>query len=249
MRCVALIPARSGSKRLKNKNLIDLKGHPLIAYSIVAARDSKIFDEIIVSTDSVLIAEVAKYYGASVPKLRPSVFAQDSSPDIDWVKLALNDWLLMGDNDVFSIIRPTSPLRKPRTISNAHKLFHSDENIQSLRAIRPVREHPHKMWQKSGGGRIIPFMPLINETTSVESHSSPFQTLPPVFVQDASLEFCYVWVTRRLNSLTGTSILGFEMPGYEGFDINYLEDFETLSRLVNEGQVAIPDLAIDPYLR
>ena len=247
MRSVALIPARSGSKRIKNKNLMDLRGHPLIAYSIVAAKESNVFDEIVVSTDSALIAEVAEFYGASVPNLRPLVFAQDLSPDIEWVKLTLNNWLRVGDDDVFSILRPTSPLRRPQTISSAFKLFNSDESIQSLRAIRPVKEHPNKMWQKSEGKKIVPLMPSINETTSVESHSSPFQTLPQIFVQDASLEFCRVWVARRLNSLTGTSILGFEMPGYEGFDINYLEDFEELNRLVNEGKADIPNLAIDPY--
>ena len=84
---VALIPARSGSKRVPDKNIRPLAGHPLIAYTIAAALGSGIFSDVIVSTDSEHYAEIVKYYGAEVPFLRPAELAGDQSPDIEWLAI------------------------------------------------------------------------------------------------------------------------------------------------------------------
>ena len=114
---VALIPARSGSKRIKNKNIKLLNGHPLIAYTIQSAIKSKVFDDVIVSTDSEDIKKISEYYGASVPFLRPSRYATDTSPDIEFVKHALDELSKLNQNySQFSILRPTSPFRKSTTI-------------------------------------------------------------------------------------------------------------------------------------
>jgi CMP-N,N'-diacetyllegionaminic acid synthase len=86
---VALVPARAGSKRVPGKNIAELAGHPLIAYSIAAAQQSGLFTEVIVSTDSGEIAEVAERYGATIPGLRPTAIAGSTSPDILWVQHAL----------------------------------------------------------------------------------------------------------------------------------------------------------------
>ncbi len=82
---VALIPARAGSKRVPDKNIRSLAGHPVIAYTIAAALESEVFSDVIVSTDSEQYAEIARYYGAEVPFLRPSELAGDISPDIVWL--------------------------------------------------------------------------------------------------------------------------------------------------------------------
>ena len=86
---VALIPARKGSERLKNKNIVLLAGKPLIAHTISAALKTKIFDQIIVSTDSRKYASIAKKYGAEVPFLRPKIFSKSNSPDFEWVNYTL----------------------------------------------------------------------------------------------------------------------------------------------------------------
>ena len=88
--CVALIPARSGSKRVPGKNVRKLAGHPLIAYTITVACQSDVFDDVIVSTNSERIADIARRYGADVPLLRPDEFSGDLSPDIEWVFNTLN---------------------------------------------------------------------------------------------------------------------------------------------------------------
>ena len=88
-RAVALIPARSGSQRLKHKNIRPLGGHPLIAYTIAAASDSGVFADVVVSTDSETYAVIARHYGADVPFLRPATISGSTSPDIEWVIHAL----------------------------------------------------------------------------------------------------------------------------------------------------------------
>ena len=112
---VGLIPARAGSKRVKNKNIKPLAGHPVMAYTISAALESGVFGDVIVSTDSEQFAEIARHYGASVPFLRPDEYAGDRSPDIEWIEYTLGRLRDEGkDYDCFSILRPTSPFRKAR---------------------------------------------------------------------------------------------------------------------------------------
>jgi N-acylneuraminate cytidylyltransferase len=86
---IALIPARSGSKRVADKNIRPLAGHPVIAYTIAAARRSGIFSSVVVSTDSEEYARIARQYGAEVPFLRPAEIAGDESPDIAWIEFTL----------------------------------------------------------------------------------------------------------------------------------------------------------------
>src|SRR5918911_1658234 len=102
---VALVPARAGSERGPGKNVLPLAGHPLIAYTIAAARASGLFSSVVVSTDSEEIAEVAQRYGAEVPGLRPAEIATATSPDIEWVVHVMGG----RSEEIFSILRPTSP--------------------------------------------------------------------------------------------------------------------------------------------
>src|SRR3712207_3058970 len=97
MKKIALIPARTGSKRIPSKNIADLSGHPVLAYTIVSAIESKLFDKVYVSTDSTNVAEIAVHYGASVDFLRPLELAQDHSTDFDWLEFTLNEFTLRGE--------------------------------------------------------------------------------------------------------------------------------------------------------
>lgn len=112
-RILAIIPARSGSKGLVNKNIKMLNGKPLIAYTIEAAKESSIFEDIIVSTDSAEYAEIAKAYGATVPFLRSSNLAQDASSTADVILDVIQRQMSKGKQyDYFMLLQPTSPLRK-----------------------------------------------------------------------------------------------------------------------------------------
>ena len=122
--CVAFIPARSGSKRVTGKNVRMLGGHPMLAYTIAAARESGVFESVIVSTETEDIASIARQYGADVPFLRPAEFAGDTSPDIEWLEHMIAELGRRGRAwDCFSLLRPTSPFRTADTIRRAWALF------------------------------------------------------------------------------------------------------------------------------
>jgi CMP-N,N'-diacetyllegionaminic acid synthase len=121
---IAIIPARSGSKGLKDKNIRLLAGKPLIVYSILAAQKSNIFDEIFVSTDSLEYANIAKEYGASVPFLRNASLATDTASSWDVLKNALIQYQELGYYfETVFLLQPTSPLRTEEDIKESFKLF------------------------------------------------------------------------------------------------------------------------------
>lgn len=121
---LALIPARGGSKGIKNKNIIDLCGKPLISYTIEAAKRSGYIDEIIVSTDNQEIAEVARSYDAEVPFIRPASLAEDTSKTIEVVMHAIN-FLEQEERlfDTLILLQPTEPLRTSDDIDGAIKKY------------------------------------------------------------------------------------------------------------------------------
>ena len=239
---IAFIPARSGSKRIPNKNIVQLNGHPLIAYSIYAAKEARIFDQIIVSTDSPDIANIAKQYGAIVNELRPQEISGETSPDIDWVNFELSN-IDHAREDIVVILRPTNPLRKSTTIKSALNIFRNNQSIDSLRAIRKVKEHPSKMWRRAETGRgIIAFDSNLNKTTGTYNHSSPMQSLEELYIQDASLEITTVDSILSNQSISGIRIQGYIMPEHEGFDINYPEDLEYLNFLILTKKITISNL-------
>ena len=122
MKRIAIIPARSGSKRLRDKNIIDICGKPMMAYSIEAAIESRCFDRIIVSTDSERYRDIALQYGAEV-FMRPAELSSDTATTY----MVLEDIIrkLNADFDYFMLLQPTSPLRRTENIVEACKLFES----------------------------------------------------------------------------------------------------------------------------
>jgi N-acylneuraminate cytidylyltransferase len=243
--CVALIPARSGSKRVAGKNVRTLAGHPLLAYTVATARASGQFDRVIVSTDSDEYAEIARHYGAEVPFLRPTALAGDLSPDIEWVEFTLKTLADAGDrHDSFSILRPTSPFRTASTIQRAFRQFQDDWGADSLRAVEKCRQHPGKMWIVRGQ-RMTPLLPFWNDKQPW--HSSQYQALPEVYVQNASLEIAWSRVVFDGRTIAGEVVTPFLTEGHEGFDINRPEDWAGAEALVASGAVHLPDVPAPAY--
>ena len=236
-KCVAFIPARSGSKRLADKNIRPLLGHPLMAYSITSALDSGIFSRVVVSTDSLRYAEIAAYYGADV-LMRPPQMAQDTSPDIEWVLHALD----VVPCEVYAILRPTSPFRKPETIQRAWEEFRVGP-YDSLRAVEKCREHPAKQWVLRNG-ILHPLLPLVEGSTGAPGHSSQYPSLPAVYVQNASLEMAWAEMTKKFKSIAGEVIHGFLTFGEEGRDINSLYDWQIAEAMVAAGEATLPEVKI-----
>lgn len=124
MRNLAIIPARSGSKGLKDKNIKLLNGKPLLAYTIEAAKESGLFDEIMVSTDSKGYADIAKRWGANVPFLRSDELSNDTASSWDVVKEVIKKYKNLGTEfDTVALLQPTSPLRTSIDIIEGYKVF------------------------------------------------------------------------------------------------------------------------------
>lgn len=124
MKHIAIIPARSGSKGLKDKNIKELNGKPMMAYTIEAALESEIFDCVHVSTDSREYAEIAKKYGADVPFLREKELAGDRTSTWDALRFVIRKYKeLLQEFDLVTLLQPTSPLRDAEDIRKAFALF------------------------------------------------------------------------------------------------------------------------------
>ena len=241
---VALIPARAGSKRVVNKNIRLLAGHPLIAYTIVSALESGLFESVIVSTDSAKIASIARDYGAEVPFPRPAEFAADQSPDIEWLGHALQRLSAEGRTwDCFALLRPTSPFRTSATLQRAWAEFAAEANgIDSLRAVEKTRLHPGKMWLVRGKQMVPAVTEIAGERSRPEQpwHSTPYQALPPVYSQNASLEIAWARVVLETSTIAGSVIMPFFTEGNEGFDINDEIDWSLAEELVEHGAAKLP---------
>lgn len=152
---LALIPARGGSKGIKDKNIIPLAGKPLIAYSIEAAKKSKYIDSIVVTTDSEKIAEVAKKYEARVPFLRPAELAADTSKTIDAVLHAVKTLTSMGENyNTLVLLQPTQPLRTADDIDRAIELYY-ENGEDGLVSISSVDDSPLLIRSIGDDGKLI----------------------------------------------------------------------------------------------
>lgn len=149
MKNIAIIPARSGSKGLKDKNIKMMNGKPLLAYSIEAAKDARVFDEIMVSTDSQKYADIAVKYGANVPFLRSAENSSDNAGSWDTVEEVLSKYREMGKTfDTVCLLQPTSPLRIGDDIVEAYKTF-QENNVNALTSVCEVDHSP--LWTMTLG--------------------------------------------------------------------------------------------------
>lgn len=225
---IALIPARSGSKRIPHKNIKRLGSHPLLAYTIEVARQSGIFDEIYVSTDSAEIVDIARYYGA-IAIIRPEKYALDNSPDIEWIKDALTLFALPPD--YFAILRPTNPFRTPEMLQRVWNKYKKD---YWLKGVEPVGQHPEKMWNKAEYG-------LIHNYVGSRRHDQQTNTLDEVYVQNGSIEI------RPTDNLRPCNIQPYFTKGYEGLDINTERDWVYAEWLIANGKVKLIKIDKEPY--
>lgn len=245
---VALIPARSGSQRIADKNIRDLRGHPMLAYSICAARASGVFSAVVLCTDSAHYADIGRHYGAEVPFLRPAGISTAISPDIEWVEMALAKLAAEGrEYAAFSILRPTSPFRKAATIQRAWTTFiAAGEAVDSLRAVEKCAQHPGKMWIITNE-RMHPLLPMA--PPGQPFHSTQYAALPEVYVQNASLEIAWSRVVYKGRTIAGETLLPFITRDDEGIDINTDEDWWYANHALDLGRATLPTIDRAPWPR
>ena len=197
----ALIPARAGSQSIKDKNLQQIKGHPIMAYAIAVARLSKKISRVFVSTNSDEYAKVAISYGAEVPFLRPNNISTAESTDIEFFSHFLN-WMKANENltpELIVHLRPTSPLRQLSIVENAIEFMEENETATSLRSCETSVHTPFKSFYEENG-----FMkPILELTDHEESYNLPRQRFPVVYVPNGHVDIVKPNTLFSQNSLHG----------------------------------------------
>ena len=232
---VGIIPARGGSKGVPKKNIKEIGGFPMIAYSVVAGQMSKKIDRCIVSTDSQEISDIAKAYGADVPFLRPSEFATDSSTDIEYIKHAI-DWFDKNERYVpeyWVVLRPTTPLREPKVIDEAIKEMLNHQEATSLISIHEFAETPGKMFGMQDGflHGLCPMDPR------PEYFTLPRQAFAPSYFGNGYVDIIKTSTVMGHDSCFGSRMLGFETPDTGEIDIP--EDFKRVEFYLNNCENSI----------
>ena len=233
----AIIPARSGSKGVKNKNIKCLEGYPMLAYSIEAARRCKGIDRIIVSTDSEYYANIARYYGAEAPFLRPAEISGDKSTDIEFMQHAIN-WLYTNESSLpqyFMHVRPTYPLRDIAIMEDALNRMRADKTATSLRSAHLASNTPYKWFNLREDG----YYKSIRDDITLDEANNPRQAFPDVYIPDGYVDMLSTEFIIKNDLMHGDRMIGFVVPG--GIDVDALKDIEYLTYYIAENGSPILD--------
>ncbi|HCK64744.1 MAG TPA: hypothetical protein DHW49_00630 [Anaerolineae bacterium] len=232
---LALIPARGGSKGIPRKNIRSFAGYPLIAWSIAAAKESKLVTRIIVSTDDEEIASVAKEWGAEAPFLRPAEISQDKTTDLPVFEHALK-WLEDVEGyrpDIIIQLRPTSPIRPKGMVDDAIRILQNHKDADCVRGVVVAGQNPFKMWRFNGEDK--PLNPLLEVEGIKEPYNAPRQILPPVYWQTGHIDVIRTSTIAEKKSLTGDVIYPLVIDSKYTVDIDTLSDWAKYEALVYSG--------------
>ncbi len=234
---LALVPARSGSKAVKDKNIHPVAGHPLLGWSIAAARRSTLVDRVLLSTDSPAYAAVGEAYGAEVPFLRPEALAVDDAIDYGYVEHAL-DWLAeRGEEpDLIVLLRPTSPLRQPEVIDEAVETFHAAEGATALRSLHEMSETAYKSFEITDGL----LRPVGSPGGTVDDANAPRQHFPPTFEANGYADVLSTDFIRSTGLLYGDRVVPYMTDPV--LEIDTRSDLEYLEYLVDRDPVLVEQL-------
>jgi CMP-N-acetylneuraminic acid synthetase len=228
---VALIPARCGSKGVKNKNIKLLDGKPLIQYSIEAALNSKKVSRVIVSTDDKEIAEIALECGAEIPFIRPAELAKDNIPDGPVMKHLIN-WLKENENyqvDVLAYLRPTTPFKTSELIDTCLGKIILSPDASSLRTVNKAEGVYHPYWMfKTEDGKLKSFIDGI----SIKEYFQR-QLLPDCYRLNGVVDILIPKVILNDNDIYGERIIPFEIAEEIAIDIDTELDFKLAMLLLS----------------
>jgi CMP-N,N'-diacetyllegionaminic acid synthase len=220
---VGIIPARGGSKGVPGKNIRDLGGFPLIAYSIAVGQLSNL-ERTIISTDSQEIATIAQEFGGEVPFMRPPAIAGDKATDREFFEHAI-EWFEANEGyapEYWVLLRPTTPLRDPSIINKAIEMMTSHPEATSLISVHEFPENPGKMFGMSNNylHGLCPLDPR------PEYFALPRQDFAPAYFGNGYVDIVKTSTIRDMDSCFGPRMLGYEAPDTGEIDIE--EDFKKL---------------------
>jgi len=229
IRVLGVIPARGGSKSIPRKNIADLAGKPLIAYSIESAMQSKLLTKTIVSTDCPEIAHISKTLGADVPFLRPANLATDQSASVDVVLHALKFMQELENVKYHAVmlLQPTTPFRKSKHIDKAISEF-ADSGVDSIKSVSDVNGvHPFRMYELDSKSSLVPFCPF------VEDPMMPRQQLRPVYIRSGDIYLTSTKWLHKNKSLISVNAKGLIIDTQPSVNIDEPADLELARILVN----------------
>ena len=219
---LAVIPARSGSKGLPGKNIKELCGKPLIAWSIDAAKESKYIDKIVVSTDSEEIADIGRRYGAEVPFMRPAEFARDTSSTYEVLEHVISTLQGMGDCYYFMILlEPTSPLREVSDIDNAlETLVKNTKMAESIVGVCELEAtHPDFLIEINTEGLLIPYR------KKDFSGISRRQDLSKLYFFEGTIYISTIEALFKYRGFYHEKTLAHIVPKWKAFEVDDIIDF------------------------
>ena len=224
---VGLIPARGGSKGIPNKNITQLAGKPLIAYTIEAAQKSVFIDELVLSTDSPKIATVAKKFGLETDMLRPARLAGDRAKTIDVVRYELErlqkKW--RRTIDLLVLLQPTAPLRTSQDIDKACDLFFKNKKSDSLMSVYKIEDvHPEIMYRKHGR-HLIPF-------SHTDEKAAQRQNFEELYLRNGALYLLAPKLALQDSRLISAKPLMYVMPRERSVNIDSLFDLQIAECLI-----------------
>ena len=226
MKILSVIPARGGSKGIKKKNIVNLNGKPLIAYTIEESLKSKYINRTIVSTDSKEIADISKTYGADVPFMRPKELGLDSTKTIDVLIHALKEVGLNGETyDYVVLLQPTQPLRK---------VFHIDESIElliknkgdSLVSVSKVKDHPILIRKLLENGEVVNLFNCSSDVIKDE--------LQDYYMVNGAIYINKIQENLNLNTSLNDNKLAYIMEQKYNIDIDDMMDLKLVEIIMNK---------------
>ena len=224
MKILTIIPARCGSKGVKDKNVINICNKPLIAYSIESAnllKENNLVDEVIVSTDCNKIADVAKKYGANVPFLRPKEIAKDNSKSIEFMLHAIEFFERQNRFfDAILLLQPTSPIRSFEVLKKAILLFEK-ENEPSLISVYKEEYINELVMYNINNNRLIPLNKNHNKGIRRQEHKE-------IYIRNGAIYLTKVSYLKKEKLIISDNPLFVEMKKSDSINIDTIEDVELL---------------------
>ena len=220
---LGLIPARGGSKGLPGKNIVSVKGRPLLAWSVEAARGARYVDRVVLSSEDDAVIAAALACGCEVPFRRPDQLASDTAATIDVVMHALD---LLAGHDVVVLLQPTSPLRTAADIDAACEWF-AASGAPSCVSVCPVEQNPYWMYRLGDNHTLLPV---------IEAHEviSRRQDLPDVYALNGAIYVADTAWLRQTHAFVTRETVAYVMPLERSLDIDTAADLEAFRKAVAE---------------
>lgn len=227
----AVIPARSGSKSIKNKNIINLCGHPILAYSIDIAVKSKIFDKVVFSSDAKKYLNIAKKYNPDYLHKRSKKNSSSLATDLEYL-IEILDYLKYEHSykpDLIALLRADNPTRNMKELVNAIKFFKKNyKKYSSLRSVNLTSENSYKTFTISN----YKLKTLISNSFNVEKSNIPKQLLKNTYAANGFLDIIKTNQIQK-NQLHGNKVYALKVKNFS-LDIDSQDDLEYSRFLINQ---------------